>query len=154
MQERVLEILGYLLRFVQQEEAGRMPEGVMGWLRDFGYTSAEISQALSMFYRKFQDQMERTTGSVRTGRTSPYRLMNAIEREVLTTESFGYLLQLYHLGIVDINEFERIMERAVMLGTADISRKEIESIAASVIFFEKSGRAYTVLPDTPYQTVH
>ena len=134
MQEKVIEILGHLLRHFHEEESQRLDNATQ-WLQESGYTASEISTALALFYKRFKPlerAKHRTGAEVRT----PYRIMSPFEKGIIEQEAYSYLLQLYRLKVITIHEMEYIMERAIMFGSAKVTLVEIRYIAASVIFFD------------------
>jgi len=60
-------------------------------------------------------------------------LLHEIERSVISTKAFGYLIQLRELGIIDEVDFEQVLERAMMLGTTKVDVEDIKSIVASFL---------------------
>jgi hypothetical protein len=80
--------------------------------------------------------------------------MSPYEKEVFTPASFGYLLQLYQLGIVTVTELESIIERAFMFGGRKVGTTEVQSIAASVIFSEEKQRHHLVTWTNEDRIIH
>lgn len=139
MQEKVIEILGHLLRQFQEEEPRRM-ENATQWLQESGYTASEISTALSLFYKRFKP-LERTQHRTGPEAKTPYRVMSPFEKGIIEQSAYSYLLQLYRLNVITVHELEYILERAVMFGSTRVTLDEIRYIAASVIFFDANKKS-------------
>lgn len=69
------------------------------------------------------------------------RVLNRWEQMSLDNDSYGYLLQLWNLGIVDIEQFEKIMLQLIPVGSEKIPLSEVKAIASAVIF-NQFGRDY------------
>ena len=48
-------------------------------------------------------------------------------------EAYGYIIQLKELGIIDETDTEQILERAMMMGSSEITTADIKSIVASML---------------------
>jgi len=136
MKEKVIEILVYLMSEVQENK--RLSDVDLGDLKSQGYTQSEISAAFSWLY----DTM-RITDGVLTRATKPglgsRRVLNEAEKIVFSTESQGYLIQLRELELLDDQDLEGVIERAMIAGYERLSVDELREIVASVLF-SKTGR--------------
>lgn len=151
MQEKVVEVLGYLLRQFQEEGEPRL-ENTTRWLQDSGYTSSEISTALSLFFKKFKPWERAEDRTEQPGRT-PFRVMSAYERKIIDRDAYSYLLQLYRLNVITVHEMEQVLERAVIFGSARVALEELRLLAASVIFFD-ADKKYQSLYWTDRDTIN
>lgn len=95
-----------------------------------GYSSDEIEQAR---FWLAATSMGRHQGNFPTGR-NVVRVLNKWEQMSLDNESYGYLLQLWNLGIVDIEQFEKIMLQLIPVGSEKIPLSEVKAIASAVVF--------------------
>ena len=102
-----------------------------------GYSSEEIEQARFWMTTKQSGSGE---GIFTTGR-NVVRILNRWEQLSLDTESYGFLLRLLNLGIIDIAQFERIMMRVSPIGSEKIPLGDLKSIAGGVVF-EQFGRDF------------
>ncbi|MEE8239106.1 MAG: DUF494 family protein [Nitrososphaerales archaeon] len=136
MKEKVIEILVYIMSEVQENK--RLSDIDLGDLKSQGYTQSEISAAFSWLY----DTMRITDGMV-TRVTKPVlgsrRVLNEAEKLVFSTESQGYLIQLRELGLLDDQDVESVIERAMVTAYEKLSVDELREIVASVLF-SKTGR--------------
>ena len=131
MKEKVVEILIYIMSEIQSNK--RLGEIDLVALRSKGYTQSEISAAFNWLY----DSMYiNDSGIAATARPSPssIRMLHDAEKEVLTVECQGYLIQLQQLGLLDGKDMEIVIERAMMSGYERISLPELREIVAAVMF--------------------
>jgi uncharacterized protein Smg (DUF494 family) len=101
-------------------------------LTDNGYSQSEISTALSWIYDKMnlREPLKRVKGT----HARSYRIFHEAERQILTKDARGFLVEMYELGLIDHLDMENIIERSMMSGSNVIDRNEIKSVAASVLF--------------------
>ena len=64
--------------------------------------------------------------------------MHDLEKLVLAPEAYGYLLQLWHLGMLKEYDLEDVIERALSLGSSHISVEDVKTMAAAVIFNQEA----------------
>ncbi len=102
-----------------------------------GYSSEEIEQARFWMTAK---PFGTNGDTFPTGR-NVVRILNRWEQMSLDTESYGYLLRLMNLGIIDVEQFERIMMRVSPVGSEKIPLGDLKTIAGGVVF-EQFGRDF------------
>jgi Smg protein len=136
MKEKVVEILIYIMSEIQGNK--RLSEIDLGDLTRRGYTQSEISAAFTWLYdtMPLQDGVpvrppDSLSGSV--------RILHDVEKAVLGIECHGYLIQLRELGLLDLTDFERVIERVMMSGEEKIDLEDLRMIIASVLL-SKEGR--------------
>jgi len=117
---------------------------------------AELSQGRERDYRALDDELQRRGYSEReieqavfwfTSREEPgevqaaiypparsLRVLSDFERMSISGESYGFLLRLLNLGIIDLEQFERVMARSIPVGPEKIELGDVKAIASSVIF--------------------
>ena len=61
------------------------------------------------------------------------RLLHPMEREMLTTESYGYLLDIQRLGLLGIMGFEQVLELCASLTQLPATREQVEALTRRVI---------------------
>jgi uncharacterized protein Smg (DUF494 family) len=136
MKEKVVEILVYIMSEIQENK--RLQEIDIGELKSKGYTQSEISAAFSWLYDNVQFgevQFARPSQAARSSR----RVFHEAEKQVLSTESQGYLIQLRELGLLDDRDLESVIERAMMAGYEKLSVEEVRDIVTAVLFAKQSG---------------
>jgi len=130
MQEKIVELIVFLMREIRQTHD--LSKVDVSRLKDNGYSQSEISTALSWIYDKMN--MREPLKNVKGKRPRSYRIFHEAERQILTKEARGFLVEMYELGLIDHNDMEIIIERSLMSGSNVIDRDEIKSVAAGVLF--------------------
>ena len=143
MQERVLEILICLIyEFNTTADSAPKKWGdISEKLMKNGYTEHEINLAFSWLFDRLHernnhrnnhrnDQRVQSSGVPCKG----MRILHESERMVFRPEAYGYLIYLKELGLIDQEQMEIVIERAMMLGINDVDREDVKAIVASLIF--------------------
>ncbi|HEX6790145.1 MAG TPA: DUF494 family protein [Candidatus Krumholzibacteria bacterium] len=91
-----------------------------------GYSSDEIGQAVFWLSSRPSAREMHRPGAI--------RVLSEFERLSLSTEAYGYLYRLLHLGLVDARQFETILARAIPMGADKVGLEDVKSIAYAVIF--------------------
>jgi uncharacterized protein Smg (DUF494 family) len=130
MQEKIVELIVFLMREIRQTHD--ISKVDVSKLKDNGYSQSEISTALSWIYDKMN--VREPLKKVKGKRARSYRVFHEAERQILTKEARGFLVEMYELGLIDHVDMENIIERSLMSGLNVIDRNEIKSVAAGVLF--------------------
>lgn len=133
MQERLIDIIVYLLDEIQHEEPMNNYVDLSKTLISKGYTENEINMALSWIFNHLQNKSSSLEGDLKFAEGS-VRVLHDLERMILAADAYGYLLQLRHLNLLTDFDVEVVIEKALSLGTTSITLEDIKSIAASIIF--------------------
>ena len=134
MNERVVEILIYLMHEIRQKRGSiELMDGISKDLIGKGYTENEINAAFSWLFERFKSDNEDILVNEEADVNS-YRMLSDIERLVVSSEAFGYLIQLRQLRLIEQSEMEQIIERAMMLGVGSIGIEEIKTVVAALFF--------------------
>ena len=104
---------------------------VEAYLSSKGYDRRQIGEILSLL---FSDTVSAPvfnglTGDPDTGREPSLRVQGPHERGRFTTEAWGYLVMLYASGVVNLNDFEHLVERALVHVDGRISLADIRALA-------------------------
>ncbi|MCI0512661.1 DUF494 domain-containing protein [candidate division KSB1 bacterium] len=148
MSERVVEILVYIMQEIKTTHQGVGKLDLLSEeLTQKGYTANEISSAFSWLFDKMKDSFDELVKN--TGPTSRYsfRVLHEVEKMIISPDAYGYLIQLRELGLLDATESEQMIEKALMLGTSQVSLDEMKTIVASSLFnpadpFDSSSRIF------------
>ncbi|MBM2839832.1 MAG: hypothetical protein HW412_360 [Bacteroidetes bacterium] len=130
MKERVVEILIYIMSQMQSNKG--VAEVDLGSLKDKGYTQSEISAAFSWLY----DNMRlNEVGKSHEGTPveGSRRVLHEIEKQMLSTDAQGYLIQMRELELLNDRDLELVIERVAMSGFEKLSPAELQEIVASVL---------------------
>ncbi len=130
MQEKIVELIVVLMREIRQ--TNDISKVDVSKLTDNGYSQSEISTALSWIYDKMN--LREPSKSAKGAHARSYRIFHEAERQILTKDARGFLVEMYELGLIDHIDMETIIERSLMSGSNVIDRNEIKSVAAGVLF--------------------
>jgi uncharacterized protein Smg (DUF494 family) len=130
VKERIVEILIYIMSEMQSNKG--IGEIDLGSLKDNGYTQSEISAAFSWLY----DNMRlNEVGVSHEGIPveGSRRVLHEIEKQMLSTDAQGYLIQLRELQLLNDRDLEIVIERVAISGFDKLSPAELQEIVASVL---------------------
>ena len=132
MNERVVEILIYLMHEIRQKRGNiELMDGISKDLIGKGYTEKEINAAFSWLFERFKSDSEDILVNEEADVNS-YRMLSDIERLVVSSKAFGYLIQLRQLRLIEQSQMEQIIERVMMLGVSSIGIEEIKTVVAAL----------------------
>lgn len=133
MQERIIEIIVYLLNELQQECQGCDQSDLTRELLIKGYTDGEINLAFSWIFKHLKSPpLDRLNMDI--DYTEQLEDYPEFDRLVISPDAYGFLLQLIQLGVIKESDIEMFIERAVAYGKDDIGVDELKSIVATIIF--------------------
>jgi uncharacterized protein Smg (DUF494 family) len=130
MQERIVEILLYLVNELRSKK--RLSEVDVSSLTRDGYTQSEISSAFSWLFERMT--LGKSITDVTSGASTSYRMLNDIEKMVIESQAFGYLIQCRQLGLLNSIDIETIIERIMMAGFSTVGLPEMKSFVAGYLF--------------------
>jgi uncharacterized protein Smg (DUF494 family) len=130
MQEKIMEILIYVLSELKKANKS-IGEIDVGALEKKGYTPIEITAA----FKWVVDSLTRGENDARqiARNSSSFRILNSAEKLAISSEAFGYLLQLHELRVISDIELELIIERSLLSGFEQIDPVEMQNIVSSVL---------------------
>ena len=134
MSERVVEILIYIMSELRRSKKYSQKLDLLSEdLIERGYTESEISSALTWLVNRLnldsEEVVQRQEPALRS-----HRHLHEIERTMISTAAYGYIIQLKELGILDDLEVEEVLERTLMLGTAEVEIEDIKSVVTGILF--------------------
>ena len=106
-------------------------DGISKDLIGKGYTENEINAAFSWLFERFKSDSEDILVNEEADVNS-YRMLSDIERLVVSSKAFGYLIQLRQLRLIEQSQMEQIIERVMMLGVSSIGIEEIKTVVAAL----------------------
>lgn len=133
MEERLVDIIVYLLEEFQESVKQDNYVNLSKKLISRGYTEDEINFAFSWIANSWQDRHKAPNDDFHYSEDAN-RILHDVERLVIDAQAFGYLLQMRHLGLLSDSDLEVVIDKALSLRSADINVHEIKSIVASIIF--------------------
>ncbi len=134
MEDRILEIVFYLVQYVRSHD-GMLAhlDDISRSLKNLGFTDSEISSAYGWFLEEVQSRSEKFVFSNDVGEVPP-RVFSELEKQQIVTEAQGYLIQLYQMGLLCEDEFEQVVERALMMSPDKIDLEAMKMLASTVLF--------------------
>jgi len=154
MQERILEIIVYLLNELQQDRKGKDKIDLTRDLLLKGYTDGEVSLAFSWIFNYLKNPPQ-DRGGMDIEYNDQLEDYPEFEKLVISPDAYGFLLQLIQLGVIKESDIEMFIERAVAFGKDDISVDDLKSIIATILFGMDSRSSFNGYPfyqgDIPIQ---
>ncbi len=135
MQDRILEIVVYLMNQLSEEQGSlNSIDDMSDDLRSMGFTDKEISSAYSWLLNHFEDYPESFEFRDKNNNRKSFRVLSDIERKIISAEGYGYLLQLRQLGLLTTEQFEMILDRCALFTTDPVSSDEVKLFASATMF--------------------
>lgn len=137
--QRVVGLVMQLLREIREhrlrlEDVEMMSDDLLGQ----GYTESEINAAFSWVYSRL-DGMDPADILYHTrSEDSSFRVLHPAENAVLKPDGFGQLLEMHSLGLITLEDMEKIIERAMSFG-GPLGAEEIR-LMLHQFFFEEDTR--------------
>ncbi len=154
MQERIIEIIVYLLNELQQERNKKDQVDLTRELLVKGYTDVEVSLAFSWIFEYLKNPPQERH-DIDHEPSDQLEDHPDFERLIISPDAYGFLLQLIQLGVIKENDIEMFIERAVAFGKDDISVDDLKSIVATILFGMDSRTSFNGYPfyqgDAPIQ---
>lgn len=132
MDQRIVEILMYVIGEIQSRRI-RIDEidGMSDELVQRGFSQREVTTAFSLFTERLQARdLGRTHYGPPLGEHA-HRVLHDVERQYISPEALGYILQLTHLGIVNSIDVEDLIERCIMMGNLNVGAEEMKMLVAT-----------------------
>jgi uncharacterized protein Smg (DUF494 family) len=131
MYERIIEIIVFVMSELRLNK--EINDIDITELRSRGYTSSEISAAISWLI----DQLEFSEQFIASGMMNPhtsFRVMHEAERELFSQQALGEIIQFSSLGLLNNEHIELLIEKATMLGMPELDVSQIRSFIANNVF--------------------
>jgi uncharacterized protein Smg (DUF494 family) len=152
MQEKIIEIIVYLIREIQHDK--RLGEIDLRVLAENGYTENEIGTAFSWLFDKIQ-LGESILADEHRNSPHSHRILHDVERAVISAEAHGYLIQLRELGLLGDMDVEQAIDKILMAGFPSVGLPEMKSVVASILFdYDDSNRTGSRLMLNSKDTIH
>jgi uncharacterized protein Smg (DUF494 family) len=130
MYEKVIEIIEYLL--TQMNDTQQITEKDIIDLEKKGYSSAEINTAFVWLNTKLNESENIFKDEDESSKSK--RFFHQLEKNLLTTEAMGYILQMSELGVINNFDIESIIEKLHLTGITKASIPEVKSIISTLLF--------------------
>lgn len=136
MQERIIEIIIFLLEQFQQKPDKDSRTDLSKDLVSRGYTDHEINLAFSWVTNHLQTRTMENAGDYVNA--DPVEDVD-LEKLIITPEAYGYLIQVYHLGMLKEYDIEDVIDRALSVGSNHITLDDVKKVTASIMFNSEPG---------------
>jgi uncharacterized protein Smg (DUF494 family) len=133
MQERIIEILVYLLSELNREHARKKKLNLTHALTMKGYTETEINLAFAWIFNHLRRPVA-GMGDKEYSFSEDMEQLTDADQLIISPEAYGYLLHLLDLGIMKDGDVEMFVERALATGKDAINVDDLKSIVATIIF--------------------
>ena len=139
MKETILDVLLYLFEhyFYDDPDAVRDRDSLQNGLIQAGFSPAEISKAFD-WLDALADQRP-AASTPRVG--GPTRVFHGPELEKLDVESRGFLLFLEQHGVLDADQRELVLDRAVALDQDELDLVDLTWVELKVLFNQPGSEA-------------
>ena len=107
---------------------------IMQALLNDGYHLHEADAALTLMQTLVQKQAENFFGPEHARQPLVMRTMNREERNRFTTDAFGFVLKLTHLGILSEDQREELLEKAMTVSMDRIELDQVKTLVAFMLF--------------------
>ena len=130
MQEKVIEIIVFILNEIRNSK--QINEIDLKKLNKDGYTEAEINTAFAWIFSKIDIGVKLFNEPSNSKKS--HRFFHEAEKNILTTEAMGYLIQMKELEIITETEEELVLDKIFMAGYQKAGVEEIKLILSTILF--------------------
>ena len=127
--EKIIEIIVYLLSEMKKNK--QLGEIEVEQLSNLGYTQNEINTAFSWIYSKIYAGEKIFTDE--TVKSRSFRVLHDVEKNVITPEANGYLIQLRELGLITDMDIETIIDKIMLSAYNKIEVEDMKSYIAAYL---------------------
>ena len=137
MEPRIMDAVGFIGQFVSDHwEAIFGQEDISYALQDQGFSRDEITRAFLWIEDHTLGQTVKKPRSLNSPPRlqPPSRVLSPIEAMKITPRAFGALVSIYERGVLDILQFEEVLERAMKTPGDAVSSRQMKRLAALTLF--------------------
>jgi len=127
--ERVIEIIVLLLDELKINK--QLGEVDVQKLAKLGYTQNEINTAFSWIYTKIHAG-EKIFDSEKSDSRS-HRVLHEVEKNVISLEAYGYIIQLRELGLLNDMEIEDLIDKIMASGYMKVTQEDMKAFIAGYL---------------------
>lgn len=142
MKETVLDVLMYLFDNYEDDGVKIMPDqdALRCQLRDAGFADGEVKKAFDWLEGLATQMNDHYPSSISGIATS--RIFNDKELKKFDTECRGFLLFLEQAGVLDLQDRELVIDRAMALESEDIDLQQLKWVVLMVLFNQPGKEAF------------
>ena len=127
--EKVIEIIVLLLGELKDNK--KLGEVDVQKLTRMGYTQNEINTAFSWIYSKIK------TGEkildIKSSNKRSHRVLHEVEKNIISADAFGYIIQLRELGLLNDTEIEDLIDKIMASGYMKVTQEDMKQIIAGYL---------------------
>ena len=127
--EKIIEIIVFLLSELKNNK--QLAEIDVNKLSNLGYTQNEINTAFSWVYSKIYSGEKIFADD--SAESNSQRFLHDVEANVISPESFGYLIQLKELGLINNMDVDLIIDRIMVSSYSRIDLPDMKLMIASYL---------------------
>ena len=127
--ERIIELIELLLQELKKSD--HLGEKEVKKLSKLGYTQNEISTAFSWIYTKFYEGEKIFSRDSKSKHS--HRFLHEVEKRIISSEAFGYVLQLQELGLLSDFDIEYIIDKIMVSGYLNVHLNDMKMFIASYL---------------------
>jgi uncharacterized protein Smg (DUF494 family) len=127
--ERIIEIIVILLNELKQ--SNQLDQKEVEMLSKMGYTQNEISTAFSWIYSKLYEGEKIFVDKPKS--KNSHRFLHEVEKNIITPEAYGYIVQLRELGLINDFDIEVIIDKIMVSGYLKVYLHDIKMFIASYL---------------------
>jgi uncharacterized protein Smg (DUF494 family) len=133
---KVVGLAMHLLRELREQRINLEEIEDMGEeLRGQGYSDSEINAAFDWVYDRIEG-VDPSEVMYRGGYSnSAFRVLHPAEQAVLTADAFGQLIEMQVLSMLDMEDVERLLDRAMAIG-GPLNEDDLRTLVHSYLFEE------------------
>jgi uncharacterized protein Smg (DUF494 family) len=127
--EKVLEIIVLLLAELKQNK--QLSDVDLNQLEKLGYTQNEINTAFSWVYSKIYTGDKIFVDA--DNNTKSNRFLHDVEQNIITSEAYGYLIQLKELGLLNNMDVDLIIDKLMVTSYNKVDLVEMKYMIAAYL---------------------
>lgn len=127
--EKIIEIIVLLLDELKTNK--QLGEVDVQKLAKLGYTQKEINSAFSWIYSKMHAGEKIFNGETSDKRS--HRVLHDVEKNVISSNAYGYIIQLRELGLLKDMEIEDIIDKIMASGFMKVTQEDMKQLIAGYL---------------------
>jgi uncharacterized protein Smg (DUF494 family) len=130
MRENIVDIIAYLMTELRSNHP--INEHTVVRLNGKGYSQTEISTAFSWLADRAGVQEFIATAI--EGTSDSIRILHEFEKMFIEIDVYGYILQLWQLGVLSHTQVEEVIEQSIATGQQPIELAAAKEIIGTILF--------------------
>ncbi len=134
MNKRLLEIIAFAMKEIKENSIENIDlQFITEVLLERGFSEEEISAAMSWLVNH-GETIDRIIRKQQEGMPRPvWRMLNETERQAISPEAYSYLFHLREMELLNDDDMETIIERAVNIKLPSLDVEDMQDLIAIVV---------------------